>query len=146
MKKDNNITRWTIEDVRNPNSEFWRYTEDELYDYADGVKPDEVEDFFSATTKLFEQAERYSNKYSSPINYFRKIQEDGIRIMFTGEYLIFSSRNLEALNKIVEYMISKGNRIESQEETIDDFGKRVYSYVIDINDMDSDNMTGLDYD
>ena len=66
--------------------------------------------------------------------------------MFTGEYLIFSSRNLEALNKIVEYMISKGNRIESQEETIDDFGKRVYSYVIDINDMDSDNMTGLDYD
>ena len=96
MKKDNNITRWTIEDVRNPNSEFWRYTEDELYDYADGLKPDEVEDFFSATTELFEQAER--------------------------------------------------NRIESQEETIDDFGKRVYSYVIDINDMDSDNMTGLDYD
>ena len=84
MNDNEEISKWTIDDVLDTNSGFWKFTEDELYDYADTLEPDKIDDFFHDTADLFEEIEL--NRNLKPKRPTHK-DPDGIRIFFTGSNL-----------------------------------------------------------
>ena len=143
MEDNNDITKWTIDDVLNPNSGFWDFTEDELYDYADGLSAKQVDGFFQSTADIWEDIEyKREDIYSTG-----KSKRDGINVSFTGYHLSVSSHHLEALNKLVSYLLEHGNTIAKQFETKSPVtGKTIYTYLFDINDKNNDKMSGYDYE
>ena len=150
-------TKWTIEDVLNPDSEFWVFEEAEIWDWLDRLprtRQDQafknIEEWIAAgEIELEEPPEVKPVKPIKPIKnqleadlggikdtkrLQKLIQSDMINVTMVNNMVALSAKNLPKLKEMKSLMESHGNKFVEYRFRLNVKEEKVHTYIFIIED------------
>jgi hypothetical protein len=142
MAKD----KWTIEDVLDPDSDFWIFKEEEIWEWLDRLpnnRQDQafknIEDWIAdGDIKLEEPLEmtsandRFESDFSSLQDTKRlqnMIQSNMINVTMVNNMVALSAKNLPKLKEMKDLMESHGNRFVEYRFRLNKKEEKVHTYI-----------------
>ena len=139
-----NMTRkWTIEDVLDPNSDFWIYSENEIWDWLDRLPPHRQDKAFKNIEEWIESGdirmedppveESYvSSKQTKKLQTL--IESDSVQVTMVNNMVALSAKNLTKLKEMKDLMESHGNRFVEYRFRLNKKEEKVHTYIFIIRD------------
>ena len=125
---------WTIEDVLNPKSDFWIYSEDELYEWLD-AQPNkdqnkafsDIEDWIADGPNIPEDFTKLNPRHTS--NLKDMINSDCINVTMVNGMVALSAMNIEKLREMKSLMVEHGNRFVEYRYRLNKKEEKVHTYI-----------------
>ena len=138
---------WTIEDVLNPKSDFWIYSEDELYEWLD-AQPNkdqnkafsDIEDWIADGTIRLEESDpvqldpnlpedlaKLNPRHTSSLK--DMINSDCINVTMVNGMVALSAMNIEKLREMKSLMVEHGNRFVEYRYRLNKKDEKVHTYI-----------------
>jgi hypothetical protein len=139
--------RWTIEDALDPKSDFWIYSEEELYEWLD-AQPNKDQDkafknleewISDGTIKLDEPGLTQNHPDWKSINpqhtseLKSMIESDCISVTMINGMVALSAMNLEKLREMKLLMVEHGNRFVEYRYRLNKKEEKVHTYIFIID-------------
>jgi len=138
--------KWTIEDVLDPNSDFWIYSEEEVWDWLDRLprkRQDEafknIEEWIAdGSIKLEDPPEltrqdKFESNNIVPFNDTKRLQNliesDMINVTMVNNMVALSAKNLPKLKEMKELMESHGNKFIEYRFRLNKKQEKVHTYI-----------------
>ncbi len=137
--------KWTIEDVLDPNSDFWIYSEDEIWEWLDRLprkRQDEafknIEEWIAeGSIKLEDPPELSEPQRTIPFNETKRLQSilesDMVNVTMVNNMVALSAKNLPKLKEMKELMESHGNKFVEYRFRLNNKQEKVHTYIFIID-------------
>ena len=136
--------KWTIEDVLNPNSDFWIFSEQEIWDWLDRIPSKRQDEAFKQIEKWIEDGDikieddtQYDSFQPRPIDTQKlkgMIEDDCVRVTMVNHMVALSAKNLSKLKEMKDLMESHGNKFVEYRFRINKQEEKVHTYIFIIRD------------
>ena len=138
--------KWTIEDVLNPDSEFWMFEEDEIWEWLDRLPQKRQDQAFknieewiaSGEIKLAEpfNTKPTRDQYEPDLSGIKDtkrlqkmIESDMINVTMVNNMVALSAKNLPKLKEMKDLMESHGNKFVEYRFRLNIKEEKVHTYI-----------------
>ena len=138
MGMKNMTKKWTIEDVLDPNSDFWIYSENEIWDWLDRLPSHRQDEAFKNIEEWIESGDIrmedppademfVSNKQTKKLQTL--IESDCIQVTMVNNMVALSAKNLTKLKEMKDLMESHGNQFVEYRFRLNKREEKVHTYI-----------------
>jgi len=138
--------KWTIEDVLDPDSDFWIFEEEEIWDWLDRIPNERQDQAFKNieewiadgdikleepfdTKPLKDQFESNLNNLQDTKRLQSMIQSDMINVTMVNNMVALSAKNLPKLKEMKDLMESHGNKFVEYRFRLNKNEEKVHTYI-----------------
>jgi hypothetical protein len=139
MAKD----KWTIEDVLNPDSEFWMFSEEEIWEWLDRLPQKRQDKAFKNIEEWIESGDiklkdNIIPDFQAPIEKIPvkdtkrlkgMIESDMINVTMVNNMVALSAKNLPKLKEMKDLMESHGNKFVEYRFRLNKKQEKVHTYI-----------------
>ena len=135
--------KWTIEDVLNPDSEFWMFSEEEIWEWLDRIPQKRQDKAFKNIEEWIESGDIKLKDnimpdfeppiQKTPLQDTKRlkglIESDMINVTMVNNMVALSAKNLPKLKEMKDLMESHGNRFVEYRFRLNKKEEKVHTYI-----------------
>tara|TARA_R110001632_G_scaffold33443_1_gene85588 strand:+ start:124 stop:585 length:462 start_codon:yes stop_codon:yes gene_type:complete len=148
--------KWTVEDVLNPDSDFWIFSEEEVWDWLDSVPQKRQDEAFKNIETWIEAGDikledppiedGHPYTFDNGKGSDKDPQEEGtkrlqdlmnsdmVNITMINNMVALSAKNLSKLKEMKDLMESHGNEMQEYRFRVNKNNEKVHTYIFIIRD------------
>tara|TARA_R110000744_G_scaffold109116_3_gene206392 strand:+ start:58 stop:477 length:420 start_codon:yes stop_codon:yes gene_type:complete len=130
--------KWKIEDILNPDSDFWIFSEEEIWNWLDRLPRKRQDKAFKNIEEWIADgdiklSEPMYDSLDTKVNDSRKLQKliesDSINVTMVNNMVALSAKNLVKLKEMRELMESHGNKFVEYRFRLNKKQEKVHTYI-----------------
>ena len=138
----NMARKWTIEDVLDPDSDFWIYSESEIWDWLDRLPTHRQDEAFKNIEEWIESGDIKLEDPIKPDTFVPSVdttklkgylESDCIRVTMVNGMVALTAKNLPKLKEMKDLMESHGNTFVEYRFRLNKKEEKVHTYIFIID-------------